>query len=292
MCAVDDSRSGLQVVMTGRWLAETLDADLTVVHAASVRAAESQLVPMAIRAWLHDAADNVHLLDGSAGAAILEAAEEEGATLLVVGARGRGRARAALLGSVSREVAAGAACPVVIVPPLASDTELVPPAHAGDRYVVCGVDGSDISMATAAFAGSLARSLGCRPVVVHARQTVRAVLAYRGPSLATPPLTGQHDSVTGQVEEMIGRAAEIAGDAAIEIVEPGPPVAVLKDVSERYNAELIFIASGGRRTLGSAVLGSVAAELPVTAGRPVIVVPRRLAERWATGHASPNVGAL
>lgn len=53
---------------------------------------------------------------GSAAGSILRVADEEGASFIVLGTRGRGRMRAAVLGSVSHEVAARAHCPVVIVP--------------------------------------------------------------------------------------------------------------------------------------------------------------------------------
>jgi nucleotide-binding universal stress UspA family protein len=53
---------------------------------------------------------------GSAAECLLRVAEEEAAAFLVLGSRGRGRMKAALLGSVSSDVAARAACPVVLVP--------------------------------------------------------------------------------------------------------------------------------------------------------------------------------
>jgi nucleotide-binding universal stress UspA family protein len=52
---------------------------------------------------------------GSAAAALLETAE--GADLVVVGSRGLGGFKGALLGSVSHNVAHRATCPVVVVPP-------------------------------------------------------------------------------------------------------------------------------------------------------------------------------
>ena len=181
VCAVDDSTSGLPVVTTAGWLAKALGAELTVVHAVSDADEDAQSLPAAVRSWLPEDEPEIRLLEGDAAPAILQAAAEQEATLLVVGSRGRGTLRTALLGSVSRDVAAEAVCPVVVVPANAREIPQGAPADGREAVVVCGTDNSDISMAAAAFSGRLARSLGSQVVMVHARQNVRSVLEYRHP---------------------------------------------------------------------------------------------------------------
>ena len=56
-----------------------------------------------------------HLREGRADEKIVELAEEIGAGLIVMGSRGHGRLRRALLGSVSDAVVRHAHCPVTIV---------------------------------------------------------------------------------------------------------------------------------------------------------------------------------
>jgi nucleotide-binding universal stress UspA family protein len=56
-----------------------------------------------------------HLLEGRADKEIVELAEEIGAGLIVMGSRGHGRLRRALMGSVSDAVVRHAHCPVTIV---------------------------------------------------------------------------------------------------------------------------------------------------------------------------------
>jgi nucleotide-binding universal stress UspA family protein len=59
--------------------------------------------------------NNKHLRDGRAEEEIVEVAEEIGAGLIVMGSRGHGRLRRALMGSVSEAVVRHAHCPVTIV---------------------------------------------------------------------------------------------------------------------------------------------------------------------------------
>jgi nucleotide-binding universal stress UspA family protein len=59
--------------------------------------------------------NETHLREGLAEEEIVEVAEEIGAGLIVLGSRGHGRLRRALMGSVSDAVVRHAHCPVTIV---------------------------------------------------------------------------------------------------------------------------------------------------------------------------------
>ena len=54
---------------------------------------------------------------------LADLADDEDAELIVVGSRGRGRFKAAFLGSVSNSLVGVARCPVLIVPPGAGATQ-------------------------------------------------------------------------------------------------------------------------------------------------------------------------
>lgn len=85
----------------------------------------------------------LHVGIGDPAGQLIDISAEQDAGAIVVGSRGRGRVTAAILGSVSVEVVHRARCPVVIVPP-----DL--PAHTlSSGPIVCGVDGSEESLAAA-----------------------------------------------------------------------------------------------------------------------------------------------
>ena len=279
LCAVDDSEAAGRVYDVARWLADALGGALVVVHAVGSRDRVADEVVTSVRGRLSGTGvtPDVRLVDGPPAQGIMETADREGAELLVIGTRGRGSLRSAVLGSVSRELAASAPCPVVIVPPGERGAEAVSAVEGADASVVCGVDGSDQALAAAALAGRLATRLRSRLVLVHARQNLRAVAAYPGARQTTPPVTGQEDAVQGLVDKVIEDAEGAAGVSAVAVVEPGPPAKVLETVADREGARLIVIAARGVGALRAALLGSVAADLPMATERPVVVLSARAA---------------
>jgi nucleotide-binding universal stress UspA family protein len=267
-------------------LADAWGADLVVVHAVGDRDQDGDQALASVRARLSEtgAAPEVRLVEGPPAEAIMATADEDGAELVVTGSRGRGALRSAVLGSVSRELASRARCPVVIVPSGERWAQTAAGVDDADASVVCGVDGSDEALAAAALAGRLARRLGSRLVLVHARQNLRAVAAYPGASTSTPPASGQEDAVQKLVDKVIEDAERAVGVSAASVVEPGPPTEVLASTADRESARLVVIAARGVGGLRAALLGSVATELPARAARPVVV----LSVPAATAAARPD----
>jgi nucleotide-binding universal stress UspA family protein len=285
VCAVDQSEAAGPVFDTARWLADALQARLSVVHVTDRPVRDADELLASIRARLGAESVEIELVDGSPAAAIMAAADQAGADLVVVGSRGRGSLRAAVLGSVSRDLTAQARCPVVVVPAALARTDPSDAASAAPASIVCGIDGSDQALTAAAVAGRLAKRLGYRLVVVHARQNIRAMVSYPGARSTTPPVTGQDDSVQQLADDIVQRAVAAAGGDATGVIEPGPPTEVLESVAQREGARLIVIAARGLGALRSAVLGSVAAELTAAATRPIVVLSESV--RADAGPVSP-----
>ena len=138
VCSVDDSDAAENVVRVAQQLATALDARLMLLHVAPPTTAPGVSAAPAGQQRLHEEerSDARRLLEsialrtgashatlrteiGAAADRIVDICKEEMATFVVLGSRGRGDLKSAVLGSVSHTVASRAPCPVVIVPPTA-----------------------------------------------------------------------------------------------------------------------------------------------------------------------------
>jgi Universal stress protein UspA and related nucleotide-binding proteins len=224
------------------------------------------------------------VIKGRAATAIMNAARELGADLIVLGSRGRGPLRSMLLGSVSAEVADHAPCPVLVA--------------RGDRIsrLLVASDGSDVARSTpdllealGAFRGVQAQTLSVAPVDPPTFELLSN--AY---TLGSYPLARdleelledyrRHADVAAQRLETIGIPATPvvrSGDAAHEIIE----------TARSGGTDLIVIGSRGLGGLERVVLGSVARNVLLHASCSVLIhragVSARSEEARALDAAAP-----
>jgi nucleotide-binding universal stress UspA family protein len=181
---------------------------------------------------------------------LIALAQRESAEFVVISAPNHHSARTLLLGNVYLALAGAGPCPVVVVP-RALDT--LPAAHGP---IVCGVDGSQPSLAAVRVAAELARLLDAplRLVNVTVTPPDRA-----GPRAARPKLRDAAD--------------ELSTHTAISLlVEHGSPAERLATVAARESAQLIVTGSRGCGSVAS-LLGSVSSRLAVQTTRPLVIVP-------------------
>ena len=150
VCGVDESADSQAAIGVVASLADRLGARLVLVHvvevalvpSAAVAGSSGGIAPPPMIPALRDEQEEAgaRLLEGIAASMGLDHAEhrvvvglpaerladladDEDAELIVVGSRGRGRFKAAFLGSVSNSLVGIARCPVLIVPPGAGATQ-------------------------------------------------------------------------------------------------------------------------------------------------------------------------
>jgi nucleotide-binding universal stress UspA family protein len=132
LVAVDGSPHSRAALEVARGLAETLSAELWIVHAydptsdllgytdfaqrVAQRKSQGQKLLDALRGTLAESPLPVseELIEGPGAEAILKVADIRGADLIVMGTRGLGALGDMVLGSVTRKVTQQAACPVML----------------------------------------------------------------------------------------------------------------------------------------------------------------------------------
>ena len=132
LVATDGSREAQFAATTAADLAKSTDSELHVVHVGELRPtflAQTEEEPAELQREARRLLDEqqrrveeaggtvreAHLRQGHADEEIVDLAESLGIGLIVMGSRGRGRIRRALMGSVSDSVVRHAHCPVTIV---------------------------------------------------------------------------------------------------------------------------------------------------------------------------------
>jgi nucleotide-binding universal stress UspA family protein len=132
LVATDGSREAKLAATTAADLAKSTDSELHVVHVGELRPtflAHTEEEPAELQREARRLLDEqerrveeaggtvkeAHLRQGRADEEIVDLAEGLGIGLIVMGSRGRGRIRRALMGSVSDSVVRHAHCPVTIV---------------------------------------------------------------------------------------------------------------------------------------------------------------------------------
>jgi nucleotide-binding universal stress UspA family protein len=279
VCAVDGSPESGHLARIGARLAEAVGASLECVHVLSGQPA---VTPAATRVWPHSDDDDEEteargMLDGICDAAgatqakrrvvrygdparrIATIAEQRDALLILVGTRGQSAAPDAVLGSVSRRLAADAPCPVLVIPPHLAPG--VRPERWPDRTLVCGLDGSEPGWSAARHAATLATRLGGALMLV---------------SIGWAPHAPDEDRVRRLQTEAAQEPDNSQAQVTLEVhrdIRSGDPAWQLERVAAAITAPLIAIGSRGLGPLDDGLLGSVARRVLRGARRPILIFP-------------------
>jgi len=200
--------------------------------------------------------------------AIIDAARQTKADLIVCGSRGRGHLRSMLLGSVSAAVCSHAPCSVLVA------------RHPTVGRVLLADDGSEPSVA--------AEQLMTR-LPLFADRTIDLVTVTGQP-------TGPEDEWQANVRR-IGGIQRAAGDRlrshglqTHDVLLTGDPSAEIVDEARRSEADLIVLGTHGRSGFERLRLGSVAIDV-LTHSHASVIVARDVSARPKSGGTRVPVEA-
>jgi nucleotide-binding universal stress UspA family protein len=209
-----------------------------------------------------------HLIEGRTAPEIVALAEEIGAGLIVMGSRGRGGIRRALMGSVSDSVVRHAHCPV-----------LVARAHpiGFPAKVLLATDGSEEAQLAATAAADLAKRTGSELHLVYVGHMPPTYYESPGAWALDRDLRGRmeervEEEARRRLDEQVQRVREAGGEVAGAHAKLGRPDAEIVRLAEELGAGLIVLGSRGLGGIRSALMGSVSHSVVRHAHCPVLVV--------------------
>jgi len=283
--ATDGSREAEQAAATAANLARGTDSELHVVHVGpflpmlfSTMEEEPARMAREARKTLDDAMGRLeaaggavaqaHLKVGGASEEIVALAEELGAGLIVMGNRGRGGVRRALMGSVSDSVVRHAHCPVLVVRA---------EALAFPAKILVASDGSREAELAASSAADLAERTGSELHVVYVGHMPPVLYESPGAVTLDPDLQRRmqeraEEEARARLDEQAQRVREAGSEVAGAHARLGRPDAEIVGLAEELGAGLIVLGSRGLGPLRSALMGSVSQSVVQHAHCPVLVV--------------------
>jgi nucleotide-binding universal stress UspA family protein len=195
-------------------------------------------------------ADDDHVAE-----AIVAAAKNFGADLVVVGSQGVSDWQAMIRHTVSHQLLCALDCPLLIV----RDR---PATNRESQRVLLALAGGDEIVPSVHAAVASAFAPGSAVLVVHVAQTIIGSDGFVFDEVA-------------ETEATMSRAIRLfneAGVAAEGLVAHRRPVAeTVAETAETWNADMIVIGSSRMSDIGSLVLGTVSHHLLRTTGRPVLI---------------------
>lgn len=226
----------------------------------------------------------LRVVHGSAADAILRAADEERADLIVMSTHGRGGLSRWLYGSVADAVLHYASRPVLLV---TAGCERTWAANRRFRMLV-PLDGSPLAETALDVAGEVADARKAELIVLRVVEPADGFAA-----LGTSYLPAASQGVLDEARlylDGISTSPGMAGRIATARVEAGDPAAKIASVAQEEDVDLIVMATHGAGGLRRLTMGSIATAVLHRASTPLLLVPPSAARRAPSGAASEEAG--
>lgn len=294
LLATDGSVEAERATRMAKMVSETLDSELHVVHVAPMveptawpeatiynrdlllrtrehAETEGQAVLDMQRHYLETVGAGTavpHLLVGRPDAEIVRLAEELGTGLIVLGSRGIGPVRRAVMGSVSGSVLRHAHCSVMVVRGRMEEEETTM------GPILLAVDGSEGAEQATMAAAELSRGTGSEVHLVAVLPEPATMLGRH--FYATDIKERLLEQVDSESRAFLDKLAEDlrsrGGRPAQTYLARGRPDAEIVELAEEVGAGLIVLGNRGLGGVKRALMGSVSASVARHAHCPVLVV--------------------
>lgn len=144
------------------------------------------------------------------------------------------------------------------------------------KHIFVPTDGSDLSEATARQAVAFAKQIGARITAYHAKPNLAATHFFGEEKVAASSALDQIDEqIEKDVQKNLGFVEKLCDEAGVHcdlISTPSnSPYEAIVDAATRSGADLIFMASHGRKGIRAKILGSETLRTLTHSPIPVLV---------------------
>lgn len=202
---------------------------------------------------------------------IIKAAEEQAASLIVMGAHGRSYIRGALLGSVTQNVLRRTKTPLLIARFHNPEDKVEENPHFSPRDICAKILYPTDFSENALRAFQLLKTCkqeGQKEVILLHVQDTRRLLPYLKDKMV------EFDRIDRERLAELERQLIFAGYSVRSEVKTGISFMEINKTAEAEDVTLIVMASHGKSNIREALLGSVTEEVAQHHVRPVLIVPR------------------
>lgn len=289
LAAVDCSEPARAAFDHALALSRLHDAELLVVHAVPTDQpfrwhARERIALIGALRYAADAAGvrvTVSVQHGDPAGVILLHASARRADLIVLGTSKRSGLDRFRFGSVAETVAREATQPVLVVPAAAGKVaDFMTPF----KSILVAVDFGEGASTAVESALSMANG-DSRVTVVHVIRGVPFEQSYRYPyRLMEPEYQRNLARLAWRRMRSIVPADATTGRKVHARVVTGEPTAEISRVATEVDADLILVGVTARGAIGRLIMGSTAARVIRTAGRPVLAIPQPVGKAAAPVH--------
>lgn len=273
---LDGSRRSERAIPYAAGLAKAFDGELVLVHDAtfSARGEDVPLTadPMARIAHIATGLSEMGLrvrmqvVHGAAAEAILRAADDEQADLIVMSTHGRSGLGRWLYGSVADAVLRETTRPIVLVSAACERDWSI----EGPFRLLVALDGSALAEQALAVTGDVADALRAEVVLLRVVESADGFPALATTYIPVTSLEGMSEAQ--RYLDGISTVPSLAGCTVSTQVEEGDPAATIATVAREHKVDLIVMATHARGGLARLTMGSVATATLHRATVPMLFV--------------------
>ncbi len=273
LVAVDGSEPSTRAARTAAALAETFEAALTVVVAAGGELSEADAERIAADAADAGAASRrpveTRVVADDPRRAVVDAADDLDADVVVMGRHGHAGLGERLLGSVTEKVLRGCERPVLTVS--AGD------GSVGDYgNVLMTSDGSDVARAAVPYGTSVASASDAALHLLTVVDLAREGGVFSAGGVDQEFVDGLVADAEDDLDEFAAACESPAPDAALDVeqaVRTGAPSEEIAAYVDEEDVDLVAMASVSEESFAGQLLGSTTDRVLRTVDVPVLVVP-------------------